>query len=115
MKFERKIGPKGENEVSLYTVAIGEIRPFAIGKKKKAQDEALAYIRALPGFVGVHPVPGMGTILLFDTEKHAIDARLGLMSKGCPVGNNVTECYAPKEDLPPWVCGGNKAEDTGNG
>ena len=89
-----------ENEVKVYTVAIGEFRPFAIGKRKRDQEEVISYIKTLPGFIGVHPVIGRGTLLLFDTEKHATDARLGLMSKGCPVGKNVSECFIDRQYMP---------------
>ena len=96
MIFKERIGPKQDNETSVYTVAVGEFRPFAIGKLKKAQDAALAYIKQLPGFIGVHPVTGKGTLLLFDTKEHATDARLGLMANGCPVGKNITEVFVDK-------------------
>ena len=99
MQFTDKIGPKTENDVSMLTVAIGEINPFATGEYAKAQEEALKYIQSLDGFVGFHPVLGRGTLCLFSSEKQAKVARKKIKAKGCPVGDNVGECYVPKADL----------------
>lgn len=101
MKYGESIGPKRKDDVSLYTVSIGEVDPFALGEKKRRQDEVLDFIKTLNGFVGVHPVFGRGTILLFRTEEQANFARDSLKERGCPVGKYVTECYDPKDSIPP--------------
>lgn len=100
MDFTERIGKKKDNEISLYTVAIGEIDPFATGEKAKAQEDAINFIKERPGFVGVHSVVGRGTLLLFRTEELAKLARDALKDRGCPVGKNVTECYVPKKSVP---------------
>ena len=38
----------------------------------------------------------------FYTEEQAKAAREALISKGCPVGNNVCEVFVPNEDMPVW-------------
>lgn len=99
LNIAEKFGPKQPGDISLWTVAIGELDPFALGEKKKAQDAVIAFVGQLPGFVGIHPVFGRGTLLLFRTKEQAKDCREALISKGCPVGKNVGECYAPEADL----------------
>jgi len=88
-----------EDEISLYTVAIPEINPFAVGEAKVAQDAAIDFIRNLDGFVAVHPVFGQGTLLLFRTKDQAKKARIELKNHGCPAGKNVTECFVKKTDV----------------
>lgn len=97
MEFTERFGEKRSDENIMYTVAIGEIDPFATGKKARDQEDVIRFVKTLPGFVGVHPVSGRGTILLFRTEKEAKEARQKLKDKGCPVGMNVTECFVPKK------------------
>ena len=99
LNITEKFGPKQPGDISLWTVAIGELDPFALGEKKKAQDAVIAFVGQLPGFVGIHPVFCKGTLLLFRTKEQAKDCREALISKGCPVGKNVCECYAPEADL----------------
>lgn len=100
MEFKETFGPKRDDEITLYTVAVGEINPFAVGELATAQDKAVKFINTLPGFVGVHPVIGRGTLLLFKTEQQAKEARKAIKAKGIQVGDNVTECYVPAKDLP---------------
>lgn len=100
MKYGIDQGPKTENDVSLWTVAIGEINPFATGELKRAQEEAIAFISSLAGFVGVHPVFGRGTLLLFRSETETAAARKALKTQGCPVGDNITEVYVNKKYVP---------------
>lgn len=99
MEFKDTFGPKGEDDVTLYTVAIGEIRPYAIGRKAKQQKAALHFIMGLDGFVGFHPVPGRGTLCLFQEKNQAIRARNLLMAQGCQCGSNIGECFVSKADL----------------
>lgn len=101
-EIKERFGPKRPNEVSVYTVTIGELDPFAAGEKMRAQEAAIGFIIGLEGFVGVHPVIGKGTLLLFYTEEQAKAAREALIRNGCPVGNNVCEVFVPTEDMPVW-------------
>jgi len=103
MEFTETIGPKKETDISLWTVAIPEIRPFLMGKKRKAQDKALRFIQKLEGFVGFHPVIGRGTLCLFRTENEAKRARNLIQDAGCPTGYNITECWAPRDSIPEAV------------
>lgn len=91
--------PKGPEDVSLYTVAIGEIDPFLVGRRAKQQNDALNYIQNLEGFVGFHPVPGRGTLCLFREKNQAVRARNLIKAEGCPVGDNVCECFVPQAEL----------------
>ncbi len=88
----------GNQEIKVWTVAVGEIRPFAFGRLKKAQDEALELIKKTEGFIGVHPVPGKGTLLLYRTENDAKRAKNQLEYRGCQTGKNIGECFIPLAD-----------------
>ena len=99
MDFSGMDRKRRDDEVSLWTVAIGEIDPFAKGWKKKAQEEVIEFIKTLSGFVGVHPVIGSGTLLLFRSEEQAKDGRQKLKDKGCPVGDNGCMCYVEKKSV----------------
>ena len=87
-------------EVKCWTVGVCEIRPFAIGKLRKAQKEAMQYIVKTNGFIGVHPVPGRGTLLIYATENDAKRARNDLMARGCPCADNVCEIFVDEKYLP---------------
>lgn len=96
----RAAQPK-EGEVKLWTVAVGNpVPPWASRKLKKAGKEAIEYIKTLEGFVGVNPVPGKGTLLLFRTENQAKGARNLLNMKGCPTGRNICACFVEKKYVP---------------
>ena len=83
--------------VEAWTVAVGEIRPFAIGKLRRMQKEALEFVKGTEGFLGIHPAPGRGTLLLYRTKNDAIRAKNLLDAKGCQTGKNICQCYIPRE------------------
>lgn len=85
-----------------YTVAVpnlagtipGTFKPRMIKDTKKL----LNYVKNLDGFLGVHPVPPRGTLLIFDTENDAKRAR-NLIANDLKVqtGNNICEIFIPKD------------------
>ena len=85
--------PKKENEVSVWSVAVGNLplNPF----KMKAAEKALLYIRDLEGFIGIYPTRG-GTLCLFKSENEAKGARNLMRAKGIQTGNNICELYVDK-------------------
>lgn len=100
-EFLDKIGPKGPDDVTMYTVAVPEISPFVWGAKRLAQERMIRLIKTLEGFTAVHPVPGRATILLFREKNQAVRARNVIQGEGFPVGDHVSECFVPEADLPP--------------
>ena len=83
-----------ENEVRLWTVATGYVDPF-----KKASRDEVDFIKKLHGFIGVHPVPGRGTLWLFDTENNAKIARNKMEGKGIVCGRSICDCGVDKKYL----------------
>lgn len=85
-----------------YTVAVpnlagtipGTFKPRMIKDTKKL----LNYVKNLDGFLGVHPVPPRGTLLIFDTENDAKRAR-NLIANDLKVqtGSNICEIFIPKD------------------
>lgn len=88
------------NKVKLYTVVIGELRPYLSRKKRRAQMQALELISSQHGFVGIHRVFGRGTLLLYRTENDAKIARNELISRGCPCGDNICQAFVDKQYVP---------------
>lgn len=81
-----------DNEISCWTVAVGNFVPFL--KKSRL---AIEFIKTLDGFVGVHPCPPRGTLILFRTESDAKIARNLMEAKGIVCGKNICECYVDKK------------------
>ena len=89
-------------ERKAYTVAVpnlagtmpGTFKPRMIRDSKKL----LNYVKNLDGFLGVHPVPPRGTLLIFDTENNAKRAQ-NLIANDLKVqtGNNICEIFIPKD------------------
>jgi hypothetical protein len=90
-----QFGEKKDYEVSVYTVAVGNLtlNPFRMKKQK----EALAYIQSLDGFVGLYPHYPDGTLCLFKTENEAKGARNLMKAKGIMCGKNIGEVYIDKK------------------
>ncbi len=85
---------KQPNEVSAWTVAVGNI-PLNPFKMKKAE-KALKFIAKLEGFIGFTPCAPHGTLCLFKTENDAKGARNLMRAKGIEVGKNIAEVYIDK-------------------
>ena len=81
-----------DNEISCWTVAVGNFVPFL-----KNSRLAIEFIKTLDGFVGVHPFPPRGTLILFRTESDAKIARNLMEAKGIVCGKNICECYVDKK------------------
>lgn len=92
-------GEKKENEVTCYTVAIGNFNPFAIGRQKRDQEKILNIIKKQEGFIGVYPCYPNGTLLLFKTKNNAKVAKNVLDSYYILTGKNVSEVYIDKSYL----------------
>lgn len=96
MVYESDREPK-ENEVSAWTVAVGNFpMPWTSKKKKQKAEKALEIIRELDGLYGVTPMPPHGTLLLFDTLNHAKIGSNILISKGIKTGSSICEVFVDK-------------------
>ena len=90
-------------EISAWTVAVpnlaGTIRGTFRPRYLKDSKKLLNYVQKLDGFLGVHPAPPHGTLLLFRTENDAKRARNLLIHdlKLNNVGDNICECFIPEE------------------
>lgn len=90
-------------EVKCYTVAVPNLAGMIEGtftpKHIKETNKLIKYVKTLDGFVGVHPVPPDGTLLLFKTENDAKRARNLLIHdlKINYVGDNICEVFVPAE------------------
>lgn len=93
-----KIGEKKENEVTCYTVAIGNLPMlFHSRKVKKRAMEAVKFISEIEGFVGLYPFYPRGTLCLFKTENDAKRARNIMRTKGIETGTNIGKVYVDKK------------------
>lgn len=75
MRYEWKppqYGEPTENQVKVWTVAIGNLPVFFVPRKVK---EAVAFIKEQDGFIGFYPMYPKGTLCLFRTENDAKGAR----------------------------------------
>ena len=75
-----------------WTVAVGNVNPFS--SRSRA---AVRYIKKLDGFVGVHPCPPRGTLVLFESENAAKRARNNMDMKGIRTGRNICEVEIPEK------------------
>ena len=59
----------------------------------------LDYVKKLDGFMGVHPCPPHGTVLIFKTKQEAIRAQnlLKFDLEINEIGKHVVEIYIPEE------------------
>ena len=90
-----RIGEKQPNEVTAYTVAIGNISLNPLYAKK--QKQALGYIQSLKGFIGFYPSYPNGTLCIFKTENDAKVAKNQMDAKGIQTGKNIGEVFVGKE------------------
>lgn len=86
-----------ENEVALWTVAVGNLPMFPWFNK--GAREAIKLIKEQEGFVAVYPQYPHGTLLLFDTENNAKGARNVLRFRGVDVGKNICKVFVDKKYL----------------
>ena len=93
-----RFGDKKENEVSAWTVAIGNLAVPWENTKKEVDDSltVINYIATLDGYIGLYPLWPKGTLLLFKSENHAKRARNLIEAKGVQVGSNITEVFVDK-------------------
>lgn len=89
-----------ENEVSCWTVAVGNFKGlFGSRKQRKMERQIFGVLKEQDGFVGVHFAPPHGTLLLFDSEYNAKSARNVLRYYGVECGINICEVYVDKKYL----------------
>lgn len=93
-----RFGEKRDNEVTCYTVAVGNIPlpPFV----KKESRQAIDFIQELPGFIGFYPHWPEGTLCIFKTKNDAIRGKNDMESKGIQTGFNIGEVYIDKNYMP---------------
>lgn len=87
-----------KDQVRVWTVVTGEFRPFAIGKQRRIQERVISLIRKTEGLIGVHPVPGRGTLFLYASENEAKRAKNILDGEGVQTGRNIGEALIPIAD-----------------
>lgn len=98
-----------DNEVTAYTVAVpnlaGTIPGASMPWHWRDSKKFLNYVMKLDGFLGVHPIPPRGTLLIFKTENDAKRAR-NLIANDLKVqtGNNIMKILIPQE----YAKGGNE-------
>lgn len=94
-------------EVKAYTVAVPNLAGTIPGTLKHMKDtkKFLRYVKKLDGFIGIHPIPPRGTLLIFDTENNAKRAR-NLLDNDLKVqtGTNICEIFIPEQ----YAKGGNE-------
>ena len=95
-EYGENFGEKQPHETEAWTVAIANLNPLARGKEKKIQDEIMNRIKKLDGFIGIHPVPPRGTLLIFKTENDAKRGRNEIKTFLAPVGDNICKIYIDK-------------------
>lgn len=101
MVYESKDTPR-ENEVSAWTVAVGNFpMPWTSKNKKQKAQKAIDIIKDLDGLYGVQPHYPDGTLLLFDTLNHAKIGSNILISKGIKTGDNICEVFIDKAYITP--------------
>jgi len=98
MENKEEFGPKRENEISAWTVAVGNApMPWHSRKVKKSAAAAMNFIKGLDGFIGVHPMPPRGTLLLFKSENEAKRARNLMRAEGIQTGDNICEVFIDRQ------------------
>lgn len=90
-----EFGEKQDDEVSVWSVAVGNLPLFPSKKVRQAVD----FIKEQDGFIGFHPVYPYGTLCLFRTENDAKGAKNMMRFKGIQVGNNICEVYINEQYL----------------
>lgn len=80
-----------DNEIIVFAFGVGRLIPMKLMRKatKAAMEEAIEFIKAQEGFVGVHPIDLWHNLLIFETLNNAKGARNSLKFKGVSVGEIV--------------------------
>lgn len=89
-------GEPAEDEVTVWSVAVGEIPRFF---KSKGCKQALQIIAKQKGLIGLIRVKPRGTLCLFYTENDAKIARNVMTGEGITCGVNICEVYINKRIL----------------
>ena len=94
MKVE--YGEKKEDEVSVWSVAVGNLPLIPLFAPKKVK-QAVKFISEQEGFIAFYPCFPHGTLCLFKTKNDAKGARNMMRFKGIVVGDNICEVFVKKE------------------
>ena len=91
-----------ESDTTAYTVAVpnlaGTIPHSNSPKHWRDTKKLLNYVKKLDGFLGIHPVPPRGTLLVFKTENDAKRARNSLEHDlKVQTGTNIIQIFIPRE------------------
>ena len=81
-------------EVKCYGIGTGRVDLL-----KKASRDAAKYIKDLDGFIGVHILPDLRNLWIFDTENNAKRAKNLMESKGIKCGKGIGEIYVDEKYL----------------
>ena len=89
-------------EVKVYGFAVANLAGtcgLPTFRQMRDTQKLLDYVKKLDGFMGVHPHPPDGTILIFKTEQEAIRAKnlLNFVLEVNEIGKHVVEIYIPEE------------------
>ena len=90
-EYGERQGEKQPWETEAWTVAIANLNPLA-----REKEEIMNRIKKLDGFIGIHPVPPRGTLLIFKTENDAKRGKNEIKTFLSPVGDNICKIYIDK-------------------
>lgn len=88
-----------ENEIEVWTVAVGNLPILPKELMPKGVTEAIKLIKEQEGLIGVTPMYPRGTLLLFDTENNAKGARNMLRFNGVKCGDNICKAFVDAKYL----------------
>lgn len=100
---EEKPATFSADEVKAYAIAVPNLAgmlPWTMSRKHiKDSQKLLNYAKKLDGFLGIHPVPPRGTLLVFRSLNEAKRARNLLANdlKINQIGDHITEIFIPKQ------------------
>jgi len=92
--------PQEKDLAEVWAFGVGNLpnllmRPFV----KRRFESAVKLIKEQEGFIGVHPMPPRGTLLLFRTENNAKGARNILRAAGIECGDGIFSVHIEKRYL----------------
>ena len=91
---------QGKNMVEVWSFGVGNLPNLLMLPFVKSRFEsAVKLIKEQEGFIGVHPMPPRGTLLLFRTENNAKGARNILRAAGIECGDGIFSVHIEKRYL----------------
>lgn len=89
------------NKRTIYTFAVGNL-PM---RNRRKLYQTVEYFKLQPGFIGLHPHPPRGTLLVFDTLNNAKRARNIFEDNGIQCGNYIMRGTLTDDNLNLFVEG----------